>query len=1538
MSFFRKLWKKFKKSVKAFFSAAGDLLDSALDGIMGLFGLEGDGPTEDFGGTLITKTGSVQLLPVVYGERTVGGVWVFTEVTGSSNDFLWMVFALCDADSPINAIPEIFVNDVLHDDAKYSGLVVVETTLGDHTTQPFPTLESESDGKWTASHLLLGTAAVAVRLKWDQDVWSGIPRFTFKIQGSKIIDLPAIDGNLLTRSEEFDHADWVKGSQTIIANDAVAPDGTTTADRATSTATSGQSTLAQNSVSSAEFVSLTSYVKDGTITWVEHVIWNGSDVLRQWFNVATGELGTSSAIGTPLVTKVTAEISGPDAQGFYRLFTVAFNPNLLSLNCRPFQLAGADGVSSSDTDTLFCWAWGAQLIEGSHIPIYYKTEGSSKAPATRVYSANPAEILFDYMTNPIYGKGLSIFDGVDLDIQSFIDSRSHANDSINSFSGGPAHTRMECNMVLQSGVKIMDNIKNILQSCRGTLPYINGIFYLVIEKHYEPADYFPPIFNLLTQPEDFSHADWVKQNSPTIVTNADTAPDGTLTADTIEDSSAVIHEYIIQDTASYTVSSFYCVSVYVKKDSIGRTTRSMLVRIRFYGSTAETNHIALDTLTGETNTEFNSTPGISGIESIGDYWRIFVAAKSIDGSNTSADARIVPAQSNDIDWSSQISAVGTITVWGAQVTPGNSLQPYFHKYFDFNVDNVIGSWSFISGDVNSRYNRVKVTFPNEDLEHKPDEVIVESSTFRMEDKRLLEKSIALKGTTNVYRAIDTASILMRRSRQQIQTSFMATPAALQVRAGTVVTITHPTPGWDLKQFRVSKIKLLSTGNCKVNLTEHDSTVYDLTLPNEVSTSPDTNLPDPTAVPGITGVSAISDETVLKTAVDGTLITQLYITWDIPSNIFVNGYDVEYKLSSESIWLPAGSPNSIGSNEIYIQNVVELTDYDFRVRAKNSGGFVGAWNTIFAHNIIGKTSKPGDVTGLINSVIKSGVELSWDSNTDLDIFDYEIRSGGTDWDSALFVGRTDGTKFPIGLLASGSFTYRIKARDTGKRESVNDLTTIVTISDPVGPVVSHFIDNDAVVLTWSKPSSAFTIVAYTLSYTHPTEGIEQLGNVDTTTLRFKVDWGGTATFHVSAIDLAGNSGPEGDEMVTIQSPKRGFVSVSVIDNNVLLNWPDMADTLPIKAYELRKGAIYGTSSFIAFQEGTFAALFEDSAGLFTYWVTGKDTAGVLGFNNSITAQVNEPPDFILHDNQNIDLSTGVKTNVFFNGNSFLNFGVNLTETWEDHFNVNNSFADIQDQIDAGYPVYIQPTFNYLDTITDISSKQCTVTSTTGLSTGFKVRISDLAEGPEEDLYNVASVDDSTHFTVTEAITDEASATATVKSGSRWATDAIDYGIILSNLSITINITGAVIAGDPTVRVRIRISEDDISYTNFQWNKNVVFAESFRYVKVEVDVDGDTGDDLYELNVFNIVISIKEKTEAGSVNITSLGGTTVTFLKTWIDISSIVLAAGVDGSGQAALTPIYDFADDPNPTTMDVYLYDNDGTELDAGTVSWNIRGH
>ncbi|MDH5394402.1 MAG: hypothetical protein OEY11_14555, partial [Gammaproteobacteria bacterium] len=80
----------------------------------------------------------------------------------------------------------------------------------------------------------------------------------------------------------------------------------------------------------------------------------------------------------------------------------------------------------------------------------------------------------------------------------------------------------------------------------------------------------------------------------------------------------------------------------------------------------------------------------------------------------------------------------------------------------------------------------------------------------------------------------------------------------------------------------------------------------------------------------------------------------------------------------------------------------------------------------------------------------------------------------------------------------------------------------------------------------------------------------------------------------------------------------------------------------------------------------------------------------GAEISVLENVDEPPDFILHKEWLSDYS-GTLSNVFQMQDGNLILPVNTTESWTEHF-VNNAWASPQDQIDAGFPFYMEPSVN------------------------------------------------------------------------------------------------------------------------------------------------------------------------------------------------------------------------------------------------------
>ena len=518
--------------------------------------------------------------------------------------------------------------------------------------------------------------------------------------------------------------------------------------------------------------------------------------------------------------------------------------------------------------------------------------------------------------------------------------------------------------------------------------------------------------------------------------------------------------------------------------------------------------------------------------------------------------------------------------------------------FTFDETNIIGGWSIAGVSKRDRYNRVEATYKNPDIGSQADLAIKDSTIFRAEDNGLLlEKRLTLPYTNDVYRATDMAELELKQSRQQIRVSFTATVAALQVAIGEVVYITHATPGWVNKTFRVTRLDLSPSGNVVVNAREHEPTVYDLDLQTEAPTPPDSLLPDPNVVPVPTGLVLDSGTGALLQNSDGTLISRVHTTWDRSPNIYVVGYEVQLQVFGEGVWLPVGATHSHSDVELYIAPVRDGDIVRVRVRAVNAMGFHSDWLTSADHVVQGKLAPPSNVTGFEFVIDNGAVKFSWNAITDVDALDYEIREGNA-WDTAAFAARVDSTSYIHTAVLTGTTRYLIKARDTSQQYSAS----------------------------------------------------------------------------AAAVDVV---------IVPLSAPQ---VSAQVVDNNVLLSWTDSTGTLPVNAYELRRGTDLTTADVIGAVTANFSVIFETTAGTYVYWVVPIDTAGNEGAASSIAVTVDQPPDFVLRAETVSDFSA-TKTNALNLGDRLL-VPVNTHETWEQHF-VNNGWMTIQDHINAGYNIYATP---------------------------------------------------------------------------------------------------------------------------------------------------------------------------------------------------------------------------------------------------------
>jgi hypothetical protein len=162
-------------------------------------------------GTLVNKDSNNNPIPIVYGKRQVGLTRVFVESSGSDNQYLYVAGVLCEGGgSGITAIDEVYVDDKLvtfdgsltdgtlrgvssSDTNFYKGgesLISIQSFFGLDNQSASSLLDETTN--WTSNHKLSGLAYVALRFKYNQDAFSGLPEVRVTVRGKKIYD-PRLD-------------------------------------------------------------------------------------------------------------------------------------------------------------------------------------------------------------------------------------------------------------------------------------------------------------------------------------------------------------------------------------------------------------------------------------------------------------------------------------------------------------------------------------------------------------------------------------------------------------------------------------------------------------------------------------------------------------------------------------------------------------------------------------------------------------------------------------------------------------------------------------------------------------------------------------------------------------------------------------------------------------------------------------------------------------------------------------------------------------------------------------------------------------------------------------------------------------------------------------------------------------------------------------------------------------------------------------------------------------------------------------------------
>jgi len=354
-------------------------------------------------------------------------------------------------------------------------------------------------------------------------------------------------------------------------------------------------------------------------------------------------------------------------------------------------------------------------------------------------------------------------------------------------------------------------------------------------------------------------------------------------------------------------------------------------------------------------------------------------------------------------------------------------------------DDIVGGYTLSSPTKNSKYNRVICSFVDPDRNYQVNEVqfpAIDDSGYATADKHatmkavdggfLLEGRFDLKTITSPYQAEELAEVILRRSREALGLTINVSFSAYDLAIGDIVGVTHSSLGFSNKQFRILGINFNPDFTLGLDLMEHQDAHYTWATKAQVASTPSTNLPNPFIVQAPSSVT-LDDELIEYN--DGTVIVALNVTIGASTDSFVDYYQVEYKLSTDSDFIIYAQGSGLNHR---VLNVIDQKIYDVRVKAVSSLGVSSTYVTA-QRTIIGAIEPPADVTDFACNILGQEAHLGWTQIPDLDLAFYQIRystltDGNGDWaNSVSLVEKVSRPATSISVPARQG-TYLIKAVD------------------------------------------------------------------------------------------------------------------------------------------------------------------------------------------------------------------------------------------------------------------------------------------------------------------------------------------------------------------------------------------------------------------------------------------------------------------------------------------------------------------------------
>jgi predicted phage tail protein len=319
--------------------------------------------------------------------------------------------------------------------------------------------------------------------------------------------------------------------------------------------------------------------------------------------------------------------------------------------------------------------------------------------------------------------------------------------------------------------------------------------------------------------------------------------------------------------------------------------------------------------------------------------------------------------------------------------------------------------------------------------------------------------IRLKDDTIVYKTTTGSGSVS----QLTVSAFSTIPEALDI-------YTFGVDGTEYKPFRINKIQPNPDLTFSIEAVEYNETIYN--CDTDEPASPTTNYSSLDPIPPVTNIYL--DEIVTKLK-DGTIVNNIDVYWDTPTNFAYNHAEIWYKAASsmagykfagrsyvnqfriENLPLTAGS-------ELYTVMVVTVTSTGIKLPFDDCPTL-----TITAN---GMADPPSNVQQFQAAQANNEIRMDWKHIEDADLWGYEIRMGAA-WDTGLVIGsKIVDDYFYYRPEISGTYQFFICAIDTTNHYSTTPKSCTVSVYN-IDPSLNVVFDHDYVLTPASGTLYNFT---------------------------------------------------------------------------------------------------------------------------------------------------------------------------------------------------------------------------------------------------------------------------------------------------------------------------------------------------------------------------------------------------------------------------------------------------------------------------------